>query len=373
MKPASKRCIFLTGAPENSTLNWNNAGSLLSGYDDPVRRFVEGGKKLPVSFDASMLSFRHVKWRALPFNGPRATALSAANVDDATRATSRKDKDRQLELVDEDFLDHSIALLENLDSSQIIPTLPAVTDTTDIDISFTTHSTDISFGTTNVDSTAFLSQQPQIFNTITMTGPIIDLKHLPTAQRLTALYPQTQTVNLTAGIITVSPPQRSHSRKPRGKDRDLISLIVGDDTRAGFKINFWLSAAEISHQREQDGVDPDVSLRSTLLGLRASDIVMLSNVALSSWNGSVYGQNLSRRFARNSTELVVLSDGQWDSAHMGANAPIVAKLRRVREWVSDFVGIKGRGERDEADNSGGRDRAATKRKREALLPPDTQD
>jgi len=370
MKAFSRRCVFLTGAPENSTLDWSNAGCLLSGYDDPVRRFVEGGNKLPASFDSSMLSSKLAKWRALPLNDLKATVPFTAKSGNGGRTTSSKKTYGQLELVDEDFVDNSIALLETLDSSQIIPTLPAATETTDVDISFTTHSTDISFDTTNIDSTICPSQ-PQHTNSVTLSGLVTDLKHLPTSQTLTTLYPQTQTVNLIAGIVTVSPPQKIHSRKPHGKDRDLISLIIGDETRAGFKINFWLAGApEISNKHGRDGADADVALRTTLLRLRAGDVLMLSNVALSSWNGSVYGQNLSRRFARNSTEIVVLPGG---STHLGMTAPLATKLRRVREWVSDFVGIIDRGKRDEASTGEGQGITTTKRKRQEELPPDTQD
>ncbi len=84
-------------------------------------------------------------------------------------------------------------------------------------------------------------------------------------------------------------------------------------------------------------------------------MVVVNNVALSAFKGCVYGQSLSRRFARNSTSISLIGD-----VH-GAGA-LRLKLERVQEWTADFVGVATR-------------RPAKKEKERQVdaLPPDTQD
>ena len=137
---------------------------------------------------------------------------------------------------------------------------------------------------------------------------------------------------------------------------DIIELTIGDETRAGFSISFWL--IPIESQRK-----PTDDLREALKHLRSGDVVVVQNVALSCFRGCIYGQSLSRKFARNSTSIAVLDGG----SARGGSASVVAKLSRVRQWTSDFVGVA---RRQVSPIRKGPDR---RRRKGDDLPPDTQD
>lgn len=156
---------------------------------------------------------------------------------------------------------------------------------------------------------------------------------------------------------------------------DILELIVGDESRAGFRITFWLHPpppAVNDSTTEDIREDEDAPLRKSLLRLRPGNILLLTNVALSSWRGNVYGQNLGRRFARgNATGLSVLSDVESPQVVSGGGRPsmtVVEKWRRVRDWSAEFVGGVRRVE--EVGGDGG---AKGRGKERVMLPPDTQD
>ena len=125
---------------------------------------------------------------------------------------------------------------------------------------------------------------------------------------------------------------------------DLLDVTVGDETRAGFSISFWL--VPVDNQRK-----PTDDLRKVLCKLRTGDVVSLKNAALACWKGCVFGQSLSRRFARNSVTIGVIGDSDVGS-----------KAERVKTWTSNFVGVS---RRVKPPMGMGREREA--------LPSDTQD
>ena len=99
------------------------------------------------------------------------------------------------------------------------------------------------------------------------------------------------------------------------------------------------------------------------------DVVLMRNVALTSFRGRVYGQSLRRGMTR--VELVYRFGGQGEEAERGVLAGmgreldgegggvVLEKVRRVREWVLGFVG-------------GGDRRKGGKGEKGVQLPPDTQ-
>lgn len=141
---------------------------------------------------------------------------------------------------------------------------------------------------------------------------------------------------------------------------EILDLLVGDETRAGFSVSFWLPPADSQGSRAAKSESDD--LRATLQSARAGDVVLLRNVALSVWRKAVYGQSLGRRWARNCTRIEKIEDG---AVHKGNVLPFgfVGKLARVRGWRDEFVGR--RAARKVAKSG--------KRKFEDELPPDTQD
>lgn len=142
---------------------------------------------------------------------------------------------------------------------------------------------------------------------------------------------------------------------------DIQDLLVGDETRAGFSVSFWLPPADSQQSRITKNESDD--LRNSLQSLRPGDVVLVRNVALSVWRGAVYGQSLGRRWARNSTSVHGIED---DAGAMERALPFggMGKLARVRDWRDDFVGrrpVRQRGNKGKGVTAGDGD-----------LPPDTQ-
>lgn len=148
---------------------------------------------------------------------------------------------------------------------------------------------------------------------------------------------------------------------------EILDLLVGDETRAGFSISFWLPPAQSqnSHTSKYDGV---ADLRAALQSLRAGDVVLVRNVALSVWRGAVYGQSLGRRWARNCTRVERVEDEVEREKERERELPfrVGAKLKRVREWREGFVG------RRVVRNEVGKGSGKRKRGVEEELPPDSQ-
>lgn len=363
-EPTIPKVLFLTGSPDPDALNWNQP-SLTSSFlpafsrflrDDGLTTFNSNGTA-PSSLQASLPL---AKWRAISCSSDKERSnYQAARNSEPTRATqflSFSDPAQQRGNEEEhmDFFEHSLAILQNLDSSQIeLPDGTSDDATAFSSSSFaTTSSTDLSDGSLATYSTEAPEQQ-----VVSFSGPVKNLKDIPNARHLQAIHPQTITVNILAGIISVQPARTVKLRKRDG-EMDIVEVLVGDDTRAGFTISFWLLPLDSQAQNSSTGKD---TMRGHLSRLRAGDVVLVTHVALSEFNGNVYGQSLSRRITRNNTSVTVLSDNAT-----GVPAPTMAKLRRVREWSDNFVGKKRAASPMEYFG------ADPKRRRTMELPPETQ-
>ncbi|KAL5598632.1 hypothetical protein BROUX41_003445 [Berkeleyomyces rouxiae] len=138
-------------------------------------------------------------------------------------------------------------------------------------------------------------------------------------------------VNLIVGIISISPPRTITTRW--GTRLQLVELLVGDDTRAGFSVSFWLPPAQTPNH-------------ATLLALRRQDIVLLHNVLLASFAGRVFGQSV--RGGDTAVNLLYRHQRLSETSHPGhysaadlrvsvKGRPQLEKTRRVREWVVNSV------------------------------------
>ncbi|KAL9008995.1 MAG: hypothetical protein Q9180_009445 [Flavoplaca navasiana] len=168
------------------------------------------------------------------------------------------------------------------------------------------------------------------------------------------------TVNLLLGIIAMPPPRTIITRKD-ARTISLLELTVGDETKAGFGINIWLPAP-FSYLKPGE-----VDLRAEMEKLRVRDVVLMRNVALTSFRGRVYGQSLRRgmtrvellyRFGGEGAERGVAAGMERELNGEGGGA-VAEKVRRVREWVLGFV-------------SGGDGKRKGKGDKDVQLPPDTQ-
>ncbi|KFY92668.1 hypothetical protein V500_04095 [Pseudogymnoascus sp. VKM F-4518 (FW-2643)] len=388
--------LVFAGAPMPSSLNWES-DTLIESFLPPIIQFAglssdEQPSPLPTA------SHEHVRWRSLRAAteplvysqlrvyslpgenkgnaAPPATtdsALSSFGTDQSASSARQADTQPPTTEFTEDiasqFYEDSLAVYENLPSSAI----PAPGPEDEI------LRPEAEAGTTASNTTSFSASLGFSFNShstalshggnlpIPDGGRISDLGYIPNSKYLHSIQPQTMTVNVIVGIISISPPRSIQTRG--GSAVEIVELLVGDETRSGFGINCWLPLNAISRPT---GGHP--GLRSSLSGLRPQDIILVRNVALSSFRGKVYGQSLRREV----TKVDLLFRNRIDREDEGGcysardlnttissdTHPQVGKTIRVREWVLRFVGHG----------------AATMRRTDEgkvevvneILPPDTQ-
>lgn len=348
-----RRVSFLTGAPLPSSLKWTEAD--LSANLLPC--FLESNAC--DGFNKSIADGVAPSWRSLPFDQPHlptgltqasradelfepnrfnacetsfltTTYLSFDSADDKTYHIPHSPSSPNEEEVLTQYYEHSFAVHDEVPSSQIVGAESTVEG------SFLTESDD--FATSFADSDLEADQQAARFNLA--SGILSDLKELPNATFLRSISPQTMTVNLVVGIISISQPRIIKTRKG-GRLVELVEMLVGDETRAGFGINVWLP-----HLQESDNMNREGDLRSSILRLRLQDIVLAKNVALSSFRGKVYGQSLRRGMTTVDLLYRNLIDGDdkrgafraGDLESEALTDAKVHKVERVKEWVMKFVG-----------------------------------
>ena len=352
------RVIFLTGAPLPSSLGWTeeelcaplqpgfveripNGPTGISTADDkaPSWRFLPLEKPhLPTGL--TQLSREHVSFDEYGYTNGETSFLSTSELSvistdlDGYPIERSQGSDSEKEDVFTQYYEHSFALHENIPSSQIV-------GAESLDGSFTTEPEDFS---TAFPTSSQSHPDAQLTRSKLTSSHLSDLKDMPNAAYLRSITPQTMTVNLVVGIISISQPRTINPRKG-GPSIELVEMLVGDDTKAGFGINIWLPpppSLENAHPARQD-VD---ILRTQTAHLRPQDVILAKTVALSSFRGQVYGQSLRRGV----TTLDLLyrnaldgddARGAFCAAELEQGAvdePQLRKARDVRDWVMRFVG-----------------------------------
>lgn len=147
---------------------------------------------------------------------------------------------------------------------------------------------------------------------------------------------------------------------------DLLEFVCGDETGAGFGISMWLSPPPL---HSDDGMKPgdwvsarlgkkkNGDLRAQVEWLQRGDVVLMKNVGMSCWRGTVYGQSLR---SLTSVDLWWRAGRVIEPLEIGG-LPGVHKFRkisRVADWIMGSVGENGR--RRKREGGAGR------------LPEDTQ-
>ncbi|OJD40777.1 uncharacterized protein BKCO1_100086 [Diplodia corticola] len=445
-RPA-KRVKLFAGAPDPAALEWDES-ALVNDWTPPVRRFLNrqfaGGGD-----DETAAS----KWRAVPTsrhahlptgftqesplrrdflpapNAERSFSFSSQPSDDQGAPSSHKDaavtgrnpavhssppppQDDDDDDDDDDFIEHSIAVHDDTRSSQLAHDDDPSTDPLiDIDSSFNT--------TTTSSSSSLLGgvDAPPLPDARLPTGPrgIAALRDLPSAAHLQRIVPQTVVVTLLVGVVAVLPPRAVRTR--RGRWRDLVELLVGDETATGLKISCWFAHDDGDDEDDEDGnEDGDGDggeesreigtgarrrrsgriagragakavglpkekkkkkkkkekerdpLREALGSLRVQDVVLVENVALDTFRDRVFGYSLRKSIQKNQTRIELLARGGVDRA---AGLAGVEKVERVKDWVWRLVNPGSAGPHD---GRGGADAGAgARRAQDAYLPPDTQE
>ena len=200
---------------------------------------------------------------------------------------------------------------------------------------------------------------------------LLPLSSLPTPSHLHAIHPQTMTVDLVVGIISAS-SLRIVTVRRTGRQVGVLELLVGDETRAGFGVTFWVDVTQEESQGQQSHVtvrEIKDELRETLEALRKGDVVLLKNVALSEFQKVVRGNSLGRTRrggggrGGNATSVALLWRAGWmreandrDAAEaaydsdgldgegtgvvestVGPSTVVIEKTKKVREWTRRFV------------------------------------
>ncbi|KAI0899158.1 hypothetical protein F4806DRAFT_456853 [Annulohypoxylon nitens] len=336
-----RKILILAGAPENHKLDWNES-NLLNQFVDPVAKFVrlhkiassEPANKLQEStLDVAVWRSIPLKKTALPTGLSQLHQISpayhggegffsafTASAEPTSGLTGSSGASQ--DILDQ-FYDHSLAIHDDIPSSQL-PTLSLSTD----DSSFET-TEELSTRLSTQGSNSSARQQKKL---IPQSGHLSDLEDLPNASYLQSISPQTMSVNLIVGIISIAEPRTVKTRW--GATRSLVELLVGDDTKSGFSVSFWLSS------------EFDESSSKTLRELRRQDVILLRNVALSVFMKKVHGHSLRKGL----TKVDLLFRRRLDRKDRGGLYNVkdvtskkpahqqLLKARKVQEWVMNFVG-----------------------------------
>jgi len=350
--------MILTGAPPSSSVH-PAAPDLLDGFTEPVARFAALTTKHTPTISTSSVpgttTSRSAVWRSIPLHrhhiptGFSQTYHLNAAADDGHFFTLARDR-FDIEVLSEgesadtaaaesllsQFYEYSLAMHDDVPSSQLAP-----------------HATDSATSQATTDSSFYSSREDDEESSLRAAKPplalpphaaaaqhLSDLDDIPKAPQLLSLHPQTVTANLIVGLISLSPARAVRTRW--GATRHLVEVLVGDDTRAGFAVTFWLPSSSSA----VDGGGP-------LAGLRVADVVLMRHVALHVFAGRVYGSSLRGGFTRVhllyrrrlGSEDVAGYYGARD-LEAGEPHPQLEKTRRVRDWVVRFV-RQGEGEEKE--------------------------
>ncbi|KAJ5393680.1 uncharacterized protein N7487_011321 [Penicillium crustosum] len=308
----SRKFIFLVGSPLVASLDWNTDKLL----NKPIPPFDENTESPEQQLS---LDQPPVRWRVL--RSPSVDKLgdnydSSQHYGDPVFFISHQlavATDAPAEGHSADsilrFYDHSFAIHE---TSEVAGPDVYVADSTQ-ESSLGEDSMLASF--TGLDKSD-IPRSPRILH---IPGPLTDLQDLPTAS---------------------SPPRRIVTRQLK-TELDLVELVVGDETRAGFAVNFWLKPDKPTAAKNNEAD----RLGRSLASLRPRDIVLLRTVGLSTFQDRVYGQSLRRGMT--TVELlhrqpVDVTDavGFYQSRMQEGSSQDdqrVLKARRVRNWILRFV------------------------------------
>lgn len=377
------KIIFMTGPPVAGSLDWDSA-DLLDDFQPQIQRFLDpkSEAKSPLTISASP---DHASWRFLPLK-PRHLATGFSQVhgwnmkyrdaeflstqdltfvsenSNGSQDTSQISSPHIAEEALSQFYEESFAIHEDVPSSALPIPSQQFTQTSQERSSDDMDSMTTSSGQSDSLTASMpppMTPQPEV----PYGGSLSDLEDIPNANYLNSIQPQTMTINMIVGIISISPPRFIKTR--RGAGVEIVEILVGDETKAGFGINFWL--------HPNNPGPAEMVARRVLGSLRLQDIVLFKNVALASFRGKVFGQSLRKDM----TKIHLLYRNLFGSHDLGGcyrlrdftsgehRPPQAEKTRIVREWVLRFVG----GPQHDVTRTRKRNYSEVAKE---VLPPDTQ-
>lgn len=332
------KVMLFAGAPAPSTVN--EASCTITNLDPRLEGFLglnalsHTGSRSQEGDDKPSQSLRYAPWRAISLKTHAPLSFSQTHqVDNSATAFDgnyffttadvsglSEDVTRSFQEAEEilsQFCEQSLAAHNPVPSSQLEgeTTYPSFT---------------------SLEETSFLSTISATKSEVTprelgVAGHLSDLEDIPPPKDILAAIPSTITVNLIVGIISIAQPRTVTTRW--GRQLSLVEVLVGDETRSGFAVTFWLSSDSVS--------------ASTISKLRRQDVVLLRNVALHVFRNKIYGQSLRKGLTQ--INLLWRRDGsgyystrQLSKGRQGN--PQMEKTRRTKDWVLHFVGADGRSE-----------------------------
>ncbi|KAK7744256.1 hypothetical protein SLS53_003777 [Cytospora paraplurivora] len=330
------KLIILTGAPESDRLDWTSP-DLLQTFLDPIARFAHLQPQAealipPIPAEHQHRHQRHDKsnldlavWRSLPLQRTHvptgfsqqhdlnlvghfpssADFLTTAGIsfEAASQGLSQEDAEEESSRLLGEFYEHSFAVHHHLPSSQLVPHSQSQGQGKGLggarvgaEAEAESHAgsgvganaTSLSSGEQQEEDSATILAGD---TTMAVKAPfrpgvrgredhLSDLEDIPPASYILSTMPQTITVTLIVGIISIAAPRTVETRY--GTAQTLVEVLVGDETKSGFSVTFWLSGAD-------GGPGGGV-----LAGLRGQDVVLMQNVALNVFRGKVYGGSLRK-------------------------------------------------------------------------------
>lgn len=359
-----RKVIIFAGAPEGDKLDWTGS-KLLNHFMDSFASFahLHATPESTLRETSFLCPPDHAVWRSIPLHRERLhtgfsqnhalaypyqrtpeffTTLSKSF--DTTSVLSENELSRQIQ---DQFYEHSFAIHGDIPSSQL-PSTNTTTYESSIDVTDGL-SMDISMQTDTSTTD---------FRRVNEVRHLSDLEDIPDAKYLLSILPQTMTVNLIVGIISIAEPRTVTTRW--GTTNSLVELLVGDETKSGFSVTLWLSS---------EPSEANALIRS----LRRQDVVLLRNVALGVFMKKVHGHSLRKGI----TKIDLLHRRRVDKDDIGglysmkdvsstkAAPPQLAKTRKVWGWLLHFVG-------DGGTSLGKRKLNGKRIKRWDLPPDDTQ-
>ena len=314
------KIVLFAGAPTASIVTESTC--TINTVNNDLLRFLD--PNAPLSTNLPSQKHAYVAWRSLHLKRrPLRTGLAFSQThhpaswsqhsDFFTAAPLSFGENSSPQTGEEDvltlFCEHSLAQSEPTAADT---TLAASLDET----SFMTTTTT----TTNSNHTSSFAATPL------PPCHLSDVEDIPSPKNVLSLVPATITVNLIAGIISIAQPRTVTTRY--GRQLSLVELLVGDETKSGFGITFWLGGDSIP--------------ASVLANLQRQDVVLIRNVALNVFRGKVYGQSLRKGLTK--VNLLWRKDGGcfYSRRDMISRKPALDpqldKARKVKDWVIHFVG-----------------------------------
>ncbi|KAH0612239.1 uncharacterized protein H6S33_010291 [Morchella sextelata] len=222
---------------------------------------------------------------------------------------------------------------DDLNRSFAVHNMPSspVAGPSDLEASFTSTAAASSF------SSITETPAPPPMLSIIPSMALTNLQNLPTASYLKSIVPQTMSISAIVGIIQISEP-RTFTMKRYGTQLTIQTLLVGDETSAGFKLDLWLPNGKLTSAGE--------AFVATVDSLRVGDIILVQNMALGFWDNRVNGATLRKDRTRIELIYRVNYSGsrerqQWravDLERVSEDRSGVEKVKRVLEYVRNFVG-----------------------------------